>query len=171
MMKRNEMRKWIRQSIAFLTVFMLTLSVGGAIPAAIAERQLMCGLEEHTHTDACFEMKLVCGKQESNPTCVEQRHFVSNFQTHSHTKKCFDRSGNIRCGIAENAYFHEHNKYCYDEQGNLVCGLASIPRHRHTDACYGYALALTCGFGALAQTTSEKEAAYNGAIRELEVYL
>lgn len=32
-------------------------------------------------------------------------------------------------------------------------------------------LALTYGFGAYAQTTSEKEAVYNGAIRELEVYL
>ena len=118
-MKRNEMRKGNSRMIAVLTAVMMLLSAGGVNSIAKAEGEPICGLAEHTHTDACFDRVLVCTLEESEAEYVEGRHFVSNFQTHIHTDKCKDSEGNIICGIAEDLYFHEHNEYCYDEEGNL----------------------------------------------------
>ena len=143
-MKWNEMRKGISRMLAILTAAMVLLA-GSGIPAAAAEGELICGLPEHEHTDACFERTLICGLEESAPVYAEERHFVSDFQVHFHTAACLDSEGNALCGLAENAYFHEHNAYCYDENGNLVCGLQNIPRHYHSDACYSVVLGLACG--------------------------
>ena len=58
----------------------MVLLAGSGIPAAAAEGELICGLPEHEHTDACFERTLICGLEESAPVYAEERHFVSDFQ-------------------------------------------------------------------------------------------
>ncbi|MBQ3479536.1 MAG: hypothetical protein IJH25_15370 [Clostridia bacterium] len=105
----------------------------------------VCGLEAHTHTEACYEEKLACGETERDPVTETRRVYVGNLKAHGHTKACYS-DGKLTCGTVEKAYFHEHNKYCYDDDGNLVCGLKEKRNdHEHTDKCYEKVKVLTCG--------------------------
>lgn len=52
----------------------------------------MCGIEEHSHTDKCFEKQLICTVQESD---------------HTHTEECFEK--HLLCDKAE----HVHTIDCY----------------------------------------------------------
>ena len=105
----------------------------------------VCGLEAHTHTEACYEEKLTCGETERDPVTETRRVYVGNLKAHTHTKACYSH-GELTCGTVEKAYFHEHNKYCYDDNGNLVCGLKEkLNDHEHTDKCYEKVKVLTCG--------------------------
>lgn len=101
----------------------------------------ICGLEEHTHTDECYEKTLICGRAESGKK-TEKR--FKAFQIHEHNDSCYDENGNLNCGIIEGKYYHAHNEYCYDNAGNLVCGLEEVWPHEHTDACYETEKKLIC---------------------------
>ncbi|MCD8148073.1 MAG: fibro-slime domain-containing protein [Clostridiales bacterium] len=74
-----------------------------------------CGLEEHRHTEECYETVLVCGQEES--------------EGHTHDESCYDESGNLICGLEE-LEGHTHTDDCYEEQ--LACGLEE---HTHTEEC------------------------------------
>lgn len=63
----------------------------------------------HVHTEECYELKLICGKEE-----------------HTHTKECYDET--FSCGMRE----HTHESGCYDENGKPVCGM---PEHTHIQRC------------------------------------
>ena len=102
----------------------------------------VCSLEEHRHTDECYQDVLVCGREESAAKTVKT--FVSNFTVHHHSDACRDDAGSLTCGIAEDAYYHTHNEFCFDEAGNLACGLEEKQPHTHTDSCYDETGSLTC---------------------------
>ena len=69
-----------------------------------------CGLEEHTHSDSCYDTtKLVCTKAE---------HLA-------HTEACYD------CGLTE----HTHIDSCYDTT-KLICIKEEHLEKDHVDACY-----------------------------------
>jgi len=105
----------------------------------------VCGLEAHTHTEACYEEKLVCGEMERDPVVETRQVYVGNLEAHTHMEACYSH-GKLTCGTVEKAYFHEHNKYCYDENGELVCGLKEKRNdHKHTDRCYEQVKVLSCG--------------------------
>ncbi len=101
-----------------------------------------CGLEEHQHTDDCYETIPVCGLDETEDGAGKQFH--STFQVHKHDDSCYDGAGNLVCGIAEDAYYHIHNEFCLDEEGNVVCGLKEKKPHVHTDDCYQTEQVLVC---------------------------
>ncbi len=64
-------------AVVFCTTYALIL------PALTAERQTVCGMEEHVHTDECFENGVqVCGKEE-----------------HTHVDECFPKGKGITIGI------------------------------------------------------------------------
>ena len=131
--------------IALLCVFALLFNTVGYYATAEAPAQtykvLTCTMEEHAHTDACYEERLVCGLEEEPP----EKRFVSIFKTHMHTKECYDSNGIPVCGYAENVYYHTHNQYCKDDDGNIVCGLNTSSPHTHTDDCYKTDRVLDCG--------------------------
>lgn len=146
-MKRNqwEKRSSARFAIAFLTAIMMMPFSYAGIAIAEGERKLICGLEEHTHTDACYEKQLICGQDEKEDTTKASTwSFVSTFQTHTHSDQCRDNDGALVCGIAENEYFHTHNDYCKDQDGNIICGLEEKKPHEHTETCYQTERVLTC---------------------------
>ncbi|MCD7813491.1 MAG: hypothetical protein LUH20_05475 [Lachnospiraceae bacterium] len=60
--------------------------------AYASEPVLVCALEEHTHSDSCYEMLLTCERTE-----------------HTHSADCYDADGNLICGREE----HVHDDSCY----------------------------------------------------------
>ncbi len=85
---------------------------------AAQEQAYSCGLEEHSHTEDCYERVLVCGNEES--------------EEHSHTAECYETEQVLVCGQeeAEASAGHTHTDACYGEQ--LIC---SLTEHVHTEEC------------------------------------
>ena len=86
--------------VVFCTVYALIL------PALTAEGTPHCGIEEHTHTDECYENRLICGKEEGEGA-------------HTHTDECYTQEQTLICGREEGEGAHTHTEECYDEEGNL----------------------------------------------------
>ena len=82
------------------------------------EVQLICGLAEHAHTEACYGYD----HEEADPVYAVHRELECPFVPHVHDETCYDASGNLICGISEE-YYHVHDENCYD-LGTLVCNLA-----------------------------------------------
>ena len=78
------------------------------------EKQPLCGLEEHTHDESCYN-------ESGALTCT--------LSEHTHTESCYEAAKKPLCGLEE----HTHDENCYDESGALTCTLSE---HTHTDACY-----------------------------------
>lgn len=124
--------------VAFLAVYALVL------PASTLEHpEPACGLEEHEHTEACFETQLVCQLPETGAHVHTQACYDAEDVTklicekpatgHLHTQKCFATGEELVCENTEAD--HEHGDGCYLEEGTLVCEEEETV-HVHTDACY-----------------------------------
>ncbi len=116
--------------VVFCTVYALIL------PAITMEKEPGCGLEEHTHTEACYTVETVWPSTEY--LCGEDP------AGHVHDEDCCDEDGNLICGYAD-FVVHTHDKSCYDRNGDLVCPLEEIEEHRHDENCYSTTEVLTCG--------------------------
>lgn len=90
--------------LACVVVFCTTYAL--ILPAITLSAEPKCGLEEHTHTEDCYETRRVCGQAEAPET---------------------DPAGSQEA--AELA--HVHTDACYQQV--LTCGK---PEHTHTDACW-----------------------------------
>ena len=141
MKKTHELR---RKLIAWFVVLSMILSDAAPIfpgNAALADGEesvLTCGLTEHTHTEACYEDVLTCGKEASDPK------FINTFKVHHHSDDCRNSAGELICGYVEDEYYHTHNEYCRNAEGKLVCGLETRKPHDHTDECYRTDRILIC---------------------------
>lgn len=112
-------RKQIWQSVvttlAAVVVFVTTYAL--IIPAITWEKTLICELEEHVHTDFCYNSKgeLVCGKEEHKhidacfdaPKATEPA-YICGKSEHTHTDDCYFEDGTLKCTITE----HIHDKMC-----------------------------------------------------------
>ena len=60
--------------------------------------ELTCGMEEHTHSEACMptEPVYICGKE-----------------AHTHSETCYDEAGELTCGLEE----HTHTEECHSTSG------------------------------------------------------
>lgn len=113
----NRWRKVVT-ALASIVVFCTTYAL--ILPAITLEQG--CSLEEHTHTESCYETKVT-------------KAFVCGDSPHRHTSACYDASGAIVCGYAD-FFVHVHNKDCYGEDSQLLCPLPQIREHTHTRDCY-----------------------------------
>ena len=129
-------------------------SAGDAAPSAPSETQ------GHTHTDACYEKTLTCGKPEhqhvdncyakqekpEQPVAPEQPgqpqgELICDQTAHAHGDACYDENGELVCGMEE----HTHDETCVapvKPEGDYICGLEE---HTHEDACYDENGELICG--------------------------
>ena len=134
--------------VVFITVYMLILP-------AITMTGPTCGLEEHTHSDSCYELRLVCGLEETpegdtahvhGPACYEQQQVLTCGQEegsgHTHTDACM---GYV-CGQEEGAG-HTHTDACYADVTveELTCTQEESAGHTHDASCYTVEEELTCG--------------------------
>ncbi|MCI8639885.1 MAG: fibro-slime domain-containing protein [Coprococcus sp.] len=80
-----------------------------------------CGIEEHTHSEECYEEILICEQEES--------------EGHQHTEACYTTESVLICEQEEGEE-HTHGEECYTEESTLTCGQEESEGHQHTDACY-----------------------------------
>ena len=63
LLERSRYRQWYRcvagmaAVVVFVTVYALIL------PAITLEKETFCGMEEHTHTEDCYENVLICAQE------------------------------------------------------------------------------------------------------------
>ena len=115
LLRKHKIRKgWVRAMISLACVVIFVTTNILIMPAVTLSAE--CGVEEHTHTDACYEThsELTCSKEE-----------------HTHSDACYDEEGNLICGKEE----HTHSDSCYTTETVLVCGKAE---HTHSDACFAH---------------------------------
>lgn len=130
--KNNRHKRWkgivsiLACMVVFCTVYALIL------PALTAEGTPHCGKEEHTHTEDCYEKKLICGKEEGEGA-------------HHHTDECYREEPVLVCTTPESDG-HHHTDDCYTEEKVLTCKNTD-PDHVHNDidGCYTTERKLTCG--------------------------
>lgn len=114
-----------------LLAVMMTLALcsGMVLPAlaATVEAKNICGKEEHTHTEDCYngeateaEPVLVCGKTEET---VESGH--------AHTDACFTATTEPNCGESTEST-ESHTDKCYESYTILTCGKDA---HSHDGEC------------------------------------
>ena len=111
--------------VVFVTTYMLIL------PAITLEHDTTCGLSEHTHTDACYEVTetLACGQEET--------------PGHTHSDACYETQQSLVCG-QEEGEDHTHSEACYQTLQTLICGQEEAPAHTHSDTCYVEEKTLIC---------------------------
>ena len=126
MLERGRKRKWAKvvSLMAAVVVFCTTYAL--ILPAITASTQPICGMEEHTHGDDCFEIR------EALPLL---RCTAEDLAIHEHTDDCRSDEGELICGMAD-FLVHSHQDGCYDGNGKLVCDLEEIEEHEHRPACW-----------------------------------
>ena len=93
-----------RKMVAPLSCLMVMLvAVVFMMPAiSMTHGSLVCGLDEHAHTKACYEQVLVCGQEEGEGADPE-----TGEGGHVHTKACYEKQ--LVCDMPE----HKHSEACY----------------------------------------------------------
>lgn len=127
--KQNHRRRaWqkIVRVMACVVVFCTTYAL--ILPAITMEKPTNCGLEEHVHSEECYE------KVTSRPV-TELACTYETLGIHQHDEKCRDEEGNLLCDEID-FIVHEHDESCVDESGALVCQLPEIKEHAHTEECW-----------------------------------
>lgn len=109
--RRHKVVSFLAAVVVFCTTYALIL------PAITMEPDYICGFEEHTHSDDCYEQRPY-----NTMTCT--------VKAHEHSEECPDD-----CPYAS-YLIHKHVSVCYDPDGKLVCTLPEITLHTHTDECY-----------------------------------
>lgn len=72
---KARLKKWKRITLALSCVVVFCVVYALTLPAITLEGKTICGMEEHTHTEECYQdEKLVCDKQE-----------------HQHTEDCYEK--------------------------------------------------------------------------------
>ena len=110
--------------VVFCTTYALIL------PAITMSDDVFCGKEEHTHTDECYELRLICdkdtGEQDGEETSEPTR------EPHTHTDDCWQTKEVLTCTVPEG---HVHQATCYEYP--LICGQEEGEEHTHTEECMG----------------------------------
>ena len=147
-LRKNRTRKLLMRLISvFSAVVVFITTYALILPAITLELNASCGIEEHQHSEECYEERLICGQEESDghhhdDSCYEvSRELICETPEHQHSvdNGCFDADGNLICEFAE----HVHDDSCYREIKTLVRGQEESDGHHHTDACYEKVL--VCG--------------------------
>lgn len=127
--KKRTHKRWMRvvSTLAAITVFCTTYAL--ILPAITMSTTAYCGLEEHEHSEACYERQLVCGfdengnavtPQEGEPATEIVTESVLVDAGHIHDESCYNVETTLICENTEED--HEHTEACYEEVKTLVCG-------------------------------------------------
>ena len=123
-------RKLWRRTVAVLAcvvVFCTTYAL--ILPAITLSEDTYCGKEEHTHTEECYELRLICGYDAEQLPETEPE---PTKQPHIHTEDCWQTREELTCTIPEG---HIHDESCYTRP--LVCGQEEGETHTHSEECLG----------------------------------
>lgn len=116
--RRDRIWKKLVSVLCCVVVFCTTYAL--ILPAITMERETICGIQEHQHSDSCYTKQvvkqLVCSAKDTG--------------VHTHSAEC-----GSDCGYAD-FVIHEHAAVCYDGSGALVCTLPQVKEHAHLSDCY-----------------------------------
>ena len=152
--RRNRIWKKLVTALGCLVVFCTTYAL--ILPAITMERETVCGLSEHVHTDSCYSRQrgaLVCALAESEghthtDACKGTKRVLScttpESDGHTHGESCYDAEGVLTCTLPE-TQGHHHSDSCYRTEEVFVCGKAESVPHHHADECYAWETLATCG--------------------------
>lgn len=134
--------------VVFCTTYLMIL------PAITMESEAYCGLEEHTHTEACYAQTdaqettgeasavhvhtEICYTQELQLVCTIP------VEEHEHTEECTHTSLELTCSLEESEG-HTHNEDCYTTGEILTCTLVEAEAHTHDEGCLRQNATLVCG--------------------------
>lgn len=123
----------IRGISALLACVVLFFTFHALTRPAITLEGQVCPLQEHVHTEACYE----------TPEAP------SDAPAHTHTDECYGTArGELTCELEEGDE-HQHTDECYATvRGELICGLeetapaepkliCGLEEHTHSEACQG----------------------------------
>ena len=143
--KHKKQRLWKRSVSVMGLLLAVTTTYALILPAITQEREVICGLEEHVHTEECLNPLpvLICTAEENHVhdplTCYEQQEgFVCGMEEtpgHTHTDICYTSQEVILCGLEETEG-HTHGEGCHTPQSVLSCGTEESSGHSHSDSCY-----------------------------------
>lgn len=161
--RRNRIWKKLVTALGCLVVFCTTYAL--ILPAITMERETVCGLSEHVHTDSCYSRQrgaLICTLAESEghihtDACKGTKRVLScttpESDGHTHGEGCYDAEGVLTCTLPE-TQGHHHSDSCYRTEEVFVCGKAESAPHHHTDECYAWQTLATCGIQEHTHTDS-----------------
>ena len=144
-------------TVVFCTTYMLIL------PAITKEAETFCGIEEHEHSEACYEMVQLCEDHIHGPECFESEPELictepaegghthgeicgpvsetelicglEETEEHTHGDDCYTEVVTYGCGLEESRISHTHTETCYAEP-KQICTIETGAEHQHTDECY-----------------------------------
>ena len=121
--------RWLFFAAAAVVVFVTTYSL--ILPAITMEKKTFCGIDEHEHTDECYNVTktCVCGRDE--------------IEGHEHTDSCFSEEKILVC--ENDAEEHVHEDECYEIERILTCGRQEVEGHTHEESCFEEESELICG--------------------------
>lgn len=161
--RRNRIWKKLVTALGCLVVFCTTYAL--ILPAITMERETVCGLSEHVHTDSCYSRQrgaLICTLAESeghthSDACKGTKRVLScttpESDGHTHGEGCYDAEGVLTCTQPE-TQGHHHSDSCYRTEELFVCGKAESVPHHHADECYAWETLATCGIQEHTHTDS-----------------
>lgn len=144
-----------KYAVALMGVLAITaVGYGMARPALTLEREVYCGLEEHTHTAECYAGyqdgeqetpgSAVSGETDSPAVEKQLNCTVTGPVAHTHGENCYGQDGSLICPLEEREA-HTHRLDCYEKEGKLICGKEEAEGHTHDDSCYTVTKKLICG--------------------------
>ena len=127
---RRKRRRRITITIAVFAVLVVGSVVWSLARMGIAMTgDPKCGVEEHTHSDACYTDTLVCGMEES--------------AGHTHSDACYQTESTLVCGMEESEE-HVHDESCYATSQTLYACVLCIPNGSILYVCAGINEAVLC---------------------------
>lgn len=154
---QNRRRKRWQKTVSILACLVVFCTVYALIlPALTAEADTYCGKEEHTHTEDCYEEKLICGKEEGEGAhhhtddCYREVDALvcqtPESDGHQHTDACYTEEQVLTCTNTEEGHVHSEFEGCYTTEKKLICGMEEGEgAHHHTAECYEKKKELICG--------------------------
>ena len=133
-MERRRRRGRYRAVSAMAAVVVFVTTYALFLPAISMEQETLCGLAEHTHTEACYYV----------PALNTGQDLRCGFTPHTHGALCYGPDGALTCGEADLA-IHAHGPECFDGSGVLICPLEEHLPHIHTDGCWLEQVSYACG--------------------------
>lgn len=127
---KNETKERIKRWCAIWTVLPLLIGAVLILDVRALDKKLVCTIQEHTHSAACYETVLSCGMDETEP--------------HAHDENCYEEESVLICTEPEEA--HVHGEECYQEEETYLCSQEEGEGHTHKEECYTQGDKLICGF-------------------------
>ena len=155
--RRRHQRLWQKVVSMMMCVVVFCTTYALILPAITKEADTFCGLEEHTHSIACYrqqgelicefaQMELHVHTEDCNPTTEEMPSCgLEEAEAHTHTDACTPVEEKTLCCTLEEGPGHTHSEACVSlTEKALVCGNEETQGHTHTDACSVLETVLTC---------------------------